>query len=174
MIAVQKGITAAVCCCVCEMVAFHRGICTFGASLEHCHRCHQCQICEYGTHYHNEAYVQLTIYLSATGSLSSQLVIMHNDNIHYLLYIISCCSFSVTMLTIATCIWWWRHCCYIASSSRQIAHTMLNSVIYVQSVLTNHTCEYGCVIVVHLSFPVCANLIKINNIFVWSCFLRII
>ena len=33
MIAVQKGITAAVCCCVCEMVAFHRGICTFGASF---------------------------------------------------------------------------------------------------------------------------------------------
>ena len=31
VIAVQKGITA-VCCCVCEMVAFHRGICTFGAS----------------------------------------------------------------------------------------------------------------------------------------------
>ena len=30
MIAVQKGTTAAVCCCVCEIVAFHRRICTFG------------------------------------------------------------------------------------------------------------------------------------------------
>ena len=33
VIAVQQGIIAAVCCCVCEMVAFHRGICTFGASF---------------------------------------------------------------------------------------------------------------------------------------------
>ena len=36
MIAVQKGTTAAVCCCVCEIVAFHRGICTFGALFDMC------------------------------------------------------------------------------------------------------------------------------------------